>query len=158
MKILLMNHSSRPILIADRSSGKMWSSFAWSVMDARNKEVPTTPVDPNKVLIDDMGGPLTDDVVQIVDAGEKLDYKLARDLTVGACWPSAGKLTCMNKRVFPGNGSYRVSLHYRFAPAGDWDYADKGIAIFTLSPENIRILKSTPPVDIVSNQWVINLQ
>jgi hypothetical protein len=156
--VIVINHLDHPILIADRSSGKMWSNFLWNVVDAKGQGVPTVPVDPQKVLMDDMSGPLSDPDVRILEPGKALVYKLASDPTVSSCAPSNEKVKCMQKRIFPGKGMYRVWLHYHFAPAGEADYLDKAIGTFTLRQRNIEVLRMTPPVDIFSNEWIMNLE
>ena len=157
-KIVLVNLSAHPILIADRGSGALWSNFSWNVVSAHGKPVPTAPINPKELLIDEMGAPLGDDVVYVLEPCKQLVYKLASDPTVASCFPSAGKLKCMNKRVFPAKGQYVVWLHYLFVPHGEWDYKDTTTGLFTLSPANIELLKATPPIDVLSNRWTFLLE
>jgi len=157
-KIVLINHSAQPIVIADRSTGKMWSNFAWSVVDERGGAVPTAPLKPGQILVDDIAGVLFDRELHVLEPGEKLPYRLAGDPTVSSCYPSGENMKCLEKRVFPGKGAYRVRLHYRFSPAGEWDYKDRPTGTLTLSPRNVEVLKMTPPVDITSNEWIVHLE
>ena len=157
-KVLLTNHSSHPIVVADRSAGKMWSNFAWTVVDKNGDAVPTAPVKPGQILVDDIAGVLFDRELHVLEPEERLLYRLADDPTVSSCYPSGEEMKCLEKRVFPGKGAYRVRLHYRFTPAGEWDYKDRPTGKHTLSASNIEVLKMTPPVDITSNEWIVHLE
>lgn len=157
-KVVVISRSPDPIIISDRGSGNMWSSFSWHVVDAEGEGVPTAPIDPKKILVDDMGGPLNDREVHVLEPGQKLVYKRASDPTVSACYPTLDKMECMQKRVFPGKGTYRIWLHYQFSPNGEADYTDTFIKAPTLSPANIEVLKRTFLVDVNSNEWLIRLQ
>jgi len=157
-KVLVTNRSSHPIVIADRSAGKMWSNFSWSVLSGIGDAVPTAPIHPGDILVDDIAPGLFDRDLHVLQAGEKLLYGLAGDPTVSACYPSGEEMKCLEKRVFPGKGTYRVRLHYRFTPAGEWDYKDRPTGTLTLRPRNIEVLKMTPPVDVTSNEWIVRLE
>jgi len=163
-KIIVANRLSHPIIIADRSTGNELSNFTWSIVNATGKEVPTGPIDPKhptKVWIDTMAGPLSDTAVHVLVPGAELLYKRASDPTVASCEPRFAKLDgmeCVLRRIFPGKGVYRFQLHYRFAPAGKWDYTDNILKTLTLSPANIEVLQTTPAVDIASNEWRVSLE
>jgi len=157
-KVLLTNHSSHPIVVADRSAGKMWSNFAWTVVDKNGDAVPTAPVKPGQILVDDIAGVLFDRELHVLEPEARLLYRLADDPTVSSCYPSGEKMKCLEKRIFPGKGTYRVRLHYRFSPKGEWDYKDLPTGRLTLSPGNVEVLKMTPPVDITSNEWIVHLE
>jgi len=136
----------------------MWSTFAWSVVNRNGGAVPTAPVVPGNILVDDIGGPLFDRGLHVVEPCEKLLYDLAGDPTVSSCYSSGEQMKCLEMRIFPGKGTYRVRLHYRFSPKGEWDYKDLPTERLTLSPRNVEVLKMTPPVDITSNEWIVHLE
>ena len=166
-KITIINHLTHPILIADNSPGNMLSSFTWSVVDRNRKDVPVTSIHPGTFWIDTMGGPLGDEGVQALDGGARLIYKSvnATDPTVISCDPAIPqKQNCMLKRVFPGRGVYHLRLEYEFGWHGEGAYIDPSTSTpttktFTLSPENIEVLKMTPRyVHVLSNEWTVTLE
>jgi hypothetical protein len=142
-KVFLTNRSSKPVAVAQRVSGSIFSTFRWKIVDARDEELPRATVKDPRVFCP-LSSPLGELEVRVLQPGEKLVYRQAGD-------PS-------DYYAFPGKGVYRVTLRYTFQPPRNFGYEASMTPQERMSAALKDAFATTPDVDITSNIHIVILQ
>jgi hypothetical protein len=144
-RVFLVNRSSQVIAVPSPTGGYR-PSFNWTITDTTGRALPVPPL----FICGTKSAPSVGDNdfiflqpgerTQIMDVGDPSNYFL-----------------------FPGKGSYRVSLALQFIPPRIWHSADgslthySGISGSTMTPDKQDHLLNAPTIEAASNNWTVYL-
>jgi hypothetical protein len=142
----IVNHSSRIIALPSSSSSAIWSGW-WKITDAFGRTLPTPP--PELICGTHFQPPIADKDVIFVLPGQRAEIKDVGDPSIFF--------------IFPGKGSYRVSLTVGFVTPRIWRTSGGGTAYSGLSPDStisggkLDELLHAPSINVTSQTWTMYL-